>query len=121
MLPEGVSLKSGQSTQVKGTVTVTEKEEDKELIIPVQYLNMPDGFHLAENVPSSVTVIAHGTKKQLSQLGVENIQATVDLTGRAPGIHEVIPVLKLTNPQIFPSVTLQLKESCIRVDIIHGN
>ena len=121
VLPEGVSLKSGQSTQVKVTVTITEKEEDKELIIPVQYLNMPDGFHLAENVPSSVTVIAHGTKKQLSQLGVENIQATVDLTGRAPGIHEVIPVLKLTTPQIFPSVTLRLKESGIRVDIIHGN
>lgn len=121
VLPEGVSLKSGQSTKVKLTVTVTEKEGEKEIQVPLKIKGLSDGFHLGENIPATVTVIAKGKLKQLNKLGAENIIATADLTGRAAGIHEITPALELVVVNGYETIMLEPKEQTVKIEIIVGN
>ncbi len=120
VLPEGVSLKSGQSTKVKLTVTVTEKEGEKEIQVPLKVNGVSEGFHLGENIPATVTVIARGKMKQLNQLGAENITATADLIGRIAGIHEITPVLELVSINGYESIMLEMKQPTVRIEIIEG-
>lgn len=120
ILPEGTSLKSGQTSKVKLTVTVTEKEGEKEIQVPLKIKGLSDGFHLGENIPATVTVIARGKMKELSKLGAENITATVDLTGRIVGVHEITPVLELVTMTGYESIALELKEPMVKMEIIEG-
>lgn len=120
ILPEGVSLKSGQSSKVKLTVTVTEKEGEKEIQIPLKVKGLAEGFHLGENVPATVTVVARGKMKELNKLGAENLTATADLTGRIAGDHEITPVLELVNVNGYESITLEPKEATVKMEIIEG-
>lgn len=120
ILPEGTSLKSGQTSKVKLTVTVTEKEGEKEIQVPLKIKGLADGFHLGENIPATVTVIARGKMKELSKLGAENITATIDLTGRIVGVHEITPVLELVTVTGYESIALELKEPTVKMEIIEG-
>lgn len=120
ILPEGTSLKSGQTSKVKLTVTVAEKEGEKEIQVPLKIKGLSDGFHLGENIPATVTVIARGKMKELSKLGAENITATADLTGRIVGVHEVTPVLELVTMTGYESIALELKEPTVKMEIIEG-
>lgn len=120
ILPEGTSLKSGQTSKVKLTVTVTEKEGEKEIQVPLKIKGLSDGFHLGENIPATVTVIARGKMKELSKLGAENITATADLTGRIVGVHEITPVLELVTMTGYESIALELKEPTVKMEIIEG-
>lgn len=120
ILPEGTSLKSGQTSKVKLTVTVTEKEGEKEIQVPLKIKGLSDGFHLGENIPATVTVIARGKMKELSKLGAENITATADLTGRIVGVHEITPVLELVTMTGYESIALELKEPMVKMEIIEG-
>lgn len=120
ILPEGTSLKSGQTSKVKLTVTVTEKEGEKEIQVPLKIKGLSDGLHLGENIPATVTVIARGKMKELSKLGAENITATADLTGRIVGVHEITPVLELVTMTGYESIALELKEPTVKMEIIEG-
>ena len=116
-LPEGVSLKRGQSTLITLTAAVTEKTEERVLEVPLTYTHTSGDVLIADGAPTFVTVVAAGPLRELDLLTADQLMVYVDLAGYAPGTWELIPVIQLPGAGQFPGVTVALREQRIQVTL----
>ena len=116
-LPEGVSLKRGQSTLVTLTAAVTEKTGERVLEVPLTYTHTSGDVLIADGAPTFVTVVAAGPLRELDLLTADQLKVYVDLAGYAPGTWELIPVIQLPGAGQFPGVTVALQEQRIQVTL----
>lgn len=115
VLPEGVTLKRGQSSTATVTVAVAERMGERLLEVPLTYTNLNGEMLIADGAPTYVTVLATGTLRQLEQLTVDHFTAQVDLTGYGPGEWTLVPVLQGPDTAKFPTVTFALQDQMIQV------
>ena len=118
VLPEGVTLKRGQSSTVTVTAAVAERMGERLLEVPLTYANLTGDMLLADGAPTYVTVLAVGPVRQLEQLTAELFTAQLDLTGYGPGEWELVPVLQGPNVDKFPGVTFTLQEQRVLAALI---
>ncbi|MBR0206637.1 MAG: hypothetical protein IJQ45_07870 [Clostridia bacterium] len=117
-LPEGVTLKRGQSNIVNLTAVVTEKTGELTLEVPLTYSHLREDLMIADGAPTHVTVLVAGPLRQLEQLTADQLTVYVDLTGYAPGTWELIPVVQGPGVNTFPNLTLALREPRVQVTLV---
>ena len=117
-LPEGVTLRRGQSNQVTVSAKVTQKMGERTLEIPLVYPNLTGDVQLADDAPTYVTVTVAGPLWQLEQLTADMFTAQVDLTGYGPGKWELVPVIQALDEDRFSDVTVTLQEQRVRVTLV---
>ncbi len=118
ILPDGVTLRRGQSGSVTLSATVTEKTGERTLEVPLTYTHLSNDLLMAEGAPTYVTVVASGPLFQLEQLTADMFTVQADLTGYGPGEWELVPLLQNNGASRFPSVIAALQEQRIRVTLM---
>ncbi len=118
ILPDGVTLRRGQSGSVTLSATVTEKTGERALEVPLTYTHLSNDLLMAEGAPTYVTVVASGPLFQLEQLTADMFTVQADLTGYGPGEWELVPLLQNNGASRFPSVIAALQEQRIRVTLM---
>ena len=118
ILPDGVTLRRGQSGSVTLSATVTEKTGERTLEVPLTYTHLSNDLLMAEGAPTYVTVVASGPLFQLEQLTADMFTVQADLTGYGPGEWELVPLLQNNGASRFPSVIAALQEQRFRVTLM---
>ena len=118
VLPDGASLKRGQSSTVALTAAVTEKRGERVLEMPLTYSNLRRDMVIADGAPTYVNVVAEGPLKQLEQLSPDHFTAQVDLSNYGPGEWELVPLLQGPSGNKFPDVTCALQEQRILLTLL---
>ena len=118
ILPDGVTLRRGQSGSVTLSATVTEKTGERTLEVPLTYTHLSNDLLMAEGAPTYVAVVASGPLFQLEQLTADMFTVQADLTGYGPGEWELVPLLQNNGASRFPSVIAALQEQRIRVTLM---
>ena len=116
-LPEGVSLRRGQSGSVSLTAIVTEKTGERTLEAPLSYTNLGQELEIADGAPTYVTLKISGPLKQLEQVMPDTFTVKADLAGLGAGTWELIPVIPEEDLGRFPNLTVALEEQRIRVTL----
>ena len=117
VLPEGVSLKRGQSSSVTLNAVVTEKTGETTLEAPLIYTGLGNDLVIADGAPTFMTLTVSGPLKQVEQVTPESLTVKVDLAGYGPGEWELIPVIQGLDLNRFPNVTVTLQEQRVRVTL----
>ena len=117
VLPEGVSLKRGQSSSVTLNAVVTEKTGETTLEAPLIYAGLGNDLVIADGAPTFMTLTVSGPLKQVEQVTPESLTVKVDLAGYGPGEWELIPVIQGLDLNRFPNVTVTLQEQRVRVTL----
>ena len=117
VLPEGVSLKRGQSSSVTLNAVVTEKTGETTLEAPLIYAGLGNDLVIADGAPTFVTLTVSGPLKQVEQVTPESLTVKVDLAGYGSGEWELIPVIQGLDLNRFPNVTVTLQEQRVRVTL----
>ena len=118
VLPEGVSLKRGQSSSVTLNAVVTEKTGETTLEAPLIYAGLGNDLVIADGAPTFMTLTVSGPLKQVEQVTPESLTVKVDLAGYGPGEWELIPVIQGLDLNRFPNVTVTLQEQRVRVTLM---
>ena len=118
ILPDGVSLKRGQSSAVTLTATVTERKGERTLEVPLTYSRPKNDLVIADGAPTYVLVAATGSLQQLEQLTSDMFSAQVDLSGYGPGEWELVPSFQWPSSSKYPNVAAALQEQRIRVTLV---
>ncbi len=118
VLPDGVSLKRGQSSTVTLTANVTEKWGQRTLEVPLTYAHLRGDMVIADGAPTYVNVVAEGPLKQVEQLSPDFFTVHVDLANYGPGEWELIPLIQGPNSNKFPNVTTSLQEQRIFLTLL---
>lgn len=117
VLPEGVSLKRGQSSSVTLNAVVTEKTGEIALEAPLTYANLGKDLAIADGAPTIATVVVSGPLKQVEQVTPESLAVKVDLAGYGPGDWELIPVVQGLDQNRFPDVIVALQNQRVQVSL----
>ena len=117
VLPEGVSLKRGQSSSVTLNAVVTEKTGETTLEAPLIYAGLGNDLVIADGAPTFMTLTVSGPLKQVEQVTPESLTVKVDLAGYGPGEWELIPVIQGLDLNRFPNVIVTLQEQRVRVTL----
>ena len=118
VLPEGVSLKRGQSSSVTLNAVVTEKTGEIALEAPLTYANLGKDLAIADGAPTIAYLTVSGPLKQAEQVTPESLTVKVDLAGYGPGDWELIPVAQGLDANRFPDVTVALQEQRVQVTLL---
>ncbi len=118
VLPEGVSLKRGQSSSVTLNAVVTEKTGEIALEAPLTYANLGKDLAIADGAPTIAYLTVSGPLKQVEQVTPESLTVKVDLAGYGPGDWELIPVVQGLDANRFPDVTVALQEQRVQVTLL---
>ena len=118
ILPDGVSLKRGQSSSVSVTASVTERIGERVLEVPLTYVRMKANLLLGDNAPTYATVTATGPLRQLEQLSPDNFSVQVDLANYGAGEWELVPVIQGPTGNKFPDVTAYVQEQLFQVTLV---
>lgn len=117
VIPEGVVIRPATANRIRVSATVEEIVSEKLLEVPIQYVQLGEGLQLKEGAPATVELKVRGTVRQLEMIGAENISVTLSLAGRAVGVHEIAPLLKLQYTEGFDNVTLTLSKPTVKVEL----
>ena len=117
VLPEGVSLKRGQSSSVTLNAVVTEKTGETELEVPLTYTGVGSDLAIVDGAPTIATVVVSGPLKQVEQVTPESLAVKVDLAGYGPGDWELIPVVQGLDQNRFPDVIVALQNQRVQVSL----
>lgn len=117
VLPEGVSLKRGQSSSVTLNAVVTEKTGETTLEAPLIYAGLGNDLVIADGAPTFMTLTVSGPLKQVEQVTPESLTVKVDLAGYGPGEWELIPVIQGLDLNRFSNVIVTLQEQRVRVTL----
>ena len=117
VLPEGVSLKRGQSSSVTLNAVVTEKTGEIALEAPLTYANLGKDLAIADGAPTIATVVGSGPLKQVEQVTPESLAVKVDLAGYGPGDWELIPVVQGLDQNRFPDVIVAVQNQRVQVSL----
>ncbi len=117
VLPEGVSLKRGQSSSVTLNAVVTEKTGEIALEAPLTYANLGKDLAIADGAPTIATVVVSGPLKQVEQVTPESLAVKVDLAGYGPGDWELIPVVQGLDQNRFPDVIVAVQNQRVQVSL----
>jgi YbbR domain-containing protein len=90
IIPEGVDLYPGQSTQVTVTIQLETFETNFTMAVVPRVEGLTPGFGAVVS-PSSIDVNLAGTLAQFQQLRPEDVRALLDMEGRGPGTYEIEP------------------------------
>ncbi|MBQ6146952.1 MAG: hypothetical protein IJI82_07960 [Clostridia bacterium] len=118
VLPEGISLKRGQSSTVTVSATVTERHGERTLEVPLVYAHLRGDMVVADGAPTFVTVLVEGPLKQVESMVPDYFTVQVDLANYGPGEWELIPVVQGPNVNKFPDVTATALEPRILVTLL---
>lgn len=118
VLPEGVSLKRGQSSSVTLNAVVTEKTGEIALEAPLTYANLGKDLAIADGAPTIAYLTVSGPLKRVEQVTPESLTVKVDLAGYGPGDWELIPVAQGLDANRFPDVTVALQEQRVQVTLL---
>ncbi len=118
ILPEGVTLRRGQSGSVTLNATVTEKMGERTVQIPLTYTHLAKDLLIADGAPTYAMVTLSGPLRQIETLAPESFAVQVDLTGYGQGDWELIPVIQWANADKFPNVTASLQEQSVQVTLM---
>ena len=117
-LPDGVSLKRGQSSSVTVSAVVTERVSERTMEVPLTYSRPKNDIVIADGAPTYVIVVATGSLQQLEQLTSDMFSAQVDLSGYGPGEWELVPSFQWPSSSKYPNVAAALQEQRIRVTLV---
>ena len=118
ILPDGITLKRGQSSTVTLSASVTEKQGERTLEVPITYVHLRNDMVIADGAPTYVNVIAEGPLRQVEQLSPDFFTVQVDLANYGPGAWELIPSIQGPNSNKFPDVTAALQEQRVLLTLL---
>lgn len=119
ILPDGISLKRGQSSSVALSASVIERRGERTLEVPLTYAHLKDDMAIADGAPTFVNILAEGPLRQLELLSPDFFTVQVDLANYAPGEWELVPSIQgPTNPGKFPDVSFNLQEQRILLTLL---
>ncbi len=89
VLPEGISLLSGESKAVTITIKVSIEAQTREATAGFSYTSLGSGLTVTNISPSGVQVMVSGSGGILGSLSSDNVVVNLDLSGRSAGSHLV--------------------------------
>ena len=94
-LPNGITVNGSSSVNVIVEILEIEQEESQSFSdIPVQMSHIGEGLQ-GKISPEKINVAVRGSKDNIAALKIEDIQATVDLSGLEAGAHQVEVIIQL--------------------------
>ncbi len=87
VLPEGISLLSGESKAITITIKVSLEAQAKEVTAGFSYTGLGSGLTVTNISPSGVQVMVSGSAGVLGSLSSDNVVVNLDLSGRGAGSH----------------------------------
>jgi len=118
VLPDGVTLKRGQSSTAALTASVTERMAERMLEVPLTYTHLRSDMLIGDGAPTFVSVTVTGPQRQVEQLSPDFLSAQVDLASYGPGEWELIPVIQGPNANKFPDVVVSAQDQRILVTLV---
>ncbi len=118
ILPEGITLKRGQSSSVTVNASVTEKWGERVLEVPLIYNRLRKDMVIADGAPTYVNLTLTGPLRQIEPLKADYFTVSVDLANYGPGEWELVPVVQGPNTNKFPDVTVTLQEQRILLTLL---
>ena len=118
ILPEGITLKRGQSSSVTVNASVTEKWGERVLEVPLIYNRLRKDMVIADGAPTYVNLTIAGPLRQIEPLKADYFTVSVDLANYGPGEWELVPVVQGPNTNKFPDVTVTLQEQRILLTLL---
>lgn len=112
VLPAGVTPVGEQTVRVQvGVATIEGSLSLSD--VPIQIIGLEAGME-AQSSPATLDVILTGPLPKLDKLTIKDVRFIVDLTGLAPGIHQVIPQAEI----LFTELQVQsLNPATVEVNI----
>ena len=117
-LPEGVSLKRGQSSVVTLTAAVTERMAERTIEVPLTYAHLKGNMTIADGAPTFVAVTVTGPQRQVEKLTPEFFSAQVDLASYGAGDWELVPVIQGPSTYRFPDVVVSAQDLRVQVTLV---
>jgi len=87
-LPDGVYFQDNDN-RVEVTINIEAVEEKSYDVTDISSKNLAEGFTAAKIENTTVKVTLKGTKEELAEIKAEDIELSVDLTGKIKGTYEV--------------------------------
>lgn len=117
VIPEGVTLPSGDNGRVTVVLTVTETVETREFTVPISLVGLSDTLTRGDRFPTEITVSVTGATRLLNSFSATYVTAKLNLAGCEAGEH-TLPIEidldqragELTVVPKEPNVTVMLAE-----------
>lgn len=117
VIPEGVTLQSGDNGRVTVVLTVTETVETREFTVPISLVGLLDTLTRGDRFPTEITVSVTGATRLLNSFSATYVTAKLNLAGCEAGEH-TLPIEidldqragELTVVPKEPNVTVMLAE-----------
>lgn len=90
VLPEGITVRTGQQKTVRVTIEVKDAEVEQEFEVKVDYIGKDKDLELAQDAPNIITILVKGKIKDIEKTLSTDFTATADLTGLVAGRHEIL-------------------------------
>lgn len=88
ILPEGVTVATGESNQVLVKVSVTQQESSREVFANVETSNLVPNLEVEKISPASLQVEVKGSFETLKDLETSRVKFMLDLTGKKAGTYQ---------------------------------
>ena len=117
VLPEGVTLRRGQSGSVTLSAVVTEKTGERTLEAPLSYADLRSDLEIGDGAPTFVTLTVSGPLRQVEQVTADAFTVKADLANLGPGTWELIPTVQAADADRFPGLTAVLETQRVQVTL----
>jgi len=107
----GTALQKDQPTTVKVTITVSESDISRQMPVKVTFIGLDPTLRIVSQDPVETKAIVSGSSALISQLTVNDILLTIDLTGKVAGKNTIN----------LDSSQLQLKPGLSLVNLVPGS
>lgn len=102
VLPDGISILSGNTTKVHITISISTNTTSKEIIV-TNLTAINHNFSSVTFDPASVKVVCEGNPTAISNLTSNDLSISIDLNGKQPDQNGVITVALLPSNVHLPS------------------
>lgn len=116
LLPDGISIGTGESAYITVTLTVEEVVDTVEYEVPLAITGLGDDLLRGEDFPTAAKIRVRGTLTQLEQFSTAYVIVTADLTGFGEGTHDV--PLQLTTLPRADGLQVELVDLTIPVTLV---
>ena len=116
VLPDGISLGSGDSGAVAVTLSVFETVDSSEYAVPITYRGLSDRMERGEEFPTEANIVATGTLQKLDTFSSAYVTLTVDLTGCGAGTH-TLPIVMTIDPRAG-DLAIELTEQNVSITLV---
>lgn len=106
-LPDGVSLQAGTLSRARIKISFASNEMSKEIIVPIDFINLDQGFMVTDISPSQIKAIVSGPVETVMNLKSADLGLTLDLKNKIGGVFTFdVPPASIKVPENITIISI---------------